>query len=140
MQKFNLVNIVFFIFHITVFGNEYNIKSFGAIGDGVTINTIAIQKAIDKAHADGGGMVVIPAGKFVSGSIILKNRVGLHLDKRAILLGSVDFKDYIRLYKWMALILAENASNISISGKGTIDGRGAELGLHVDSLLCWPNR
>ncbi|MBK8484448.1 MAG: right-handed parallel beta-helix repeat-containing protein [Saprospiraceae bacterium] len=135
MQKFNLVNIVFFIFHITGFGNEYNIKSFGAIGDGVTINTIAIQKAIDKAHADGGGMVVIPAGKFVSGSIILKNRVGLHLDKRAILLGSVDFKDYIRLYKWMALILAENASNISISGKGTIDGRGAELGLHVDSLF-----
>ncbi len=104
----------------------FNIKSFGALGDGLSINTIAIQKAIDQAHAAGGGIVLIPAGKFVSGSIVLKNGVELHLEKQAFLLGSIEIADYIKLNRWKALIMADGASNISISGKGIIDGRGAE--------------
>lgn len=125
------------IFSITCsFGSKiFNIKSFGALGDGQSINTIAIQKAIDQAHAAGGGIVLIPAGKFVSGSIVLKNGVELHLEKKALLLGSIDIADYIKLNRWKALIMADGVSNISISGKGTIDGRGAELALHIDSLF-----
>ncbi len=113
----------------------YNIVSFGAVGDGVTLNTQPIQKAIDAASAAGGGTVLIPEGKFVSGSILMKNGVTLHLEKRAELLGSLNFFDYLRLHKWMAFILADGASNIAITGTGTIDGRGAELALHIDSLF-----
>ncbi|MBK8955006.1 MAG: right-handed parallel beta-helix repeat-containing protein [Saprospiraceae bacterium] len=134
---FKIINIVLLNLILTVgtSARTYDIRSFGAVGDGVTLNTNAIQKAIDQAHADGGGIVWIPSGKFVSGSIVLKTGVELYLDKKAELLGSLDARDYKRFYKWLALILAENASHISIRGKGTIDGRGAELGLHVDSLF-----
>ena len=135
MKYYSLTLILLVFTNISLFAMKYNIKSYGALGDGVTLNTKAIQKAIDAASAAGGGVVIIPAGKFVSGSILLKNGVELHLEKRAELLGSLDFSDYIRLYKWMALILAEGVSNISITGKGTIDGRGAELALHIDSLF-----
>jgi polygalacturonase len=115
---------------------KYDIRSFGAIGDGITINTKAIQKAIDQAHAAGGGMVIIPAGKFVSGSIVLKNGVELHLLRGAVLLGSTDITDYIKLNRWgKALIMADSASDISVSGKGIIDGRGSALALHIDSLF-----
>lgn len=114
---------------------KYDIRSFGAVGDGATLNTKAIQKAIDQASSDGGGVVLIPAGKFVTGSLLFKSGVRLHLEKHAELIGSLDFKDYIRIHKWMALLLADGVSKISISGKGTIDGRGDELALHIDSLF-----
>ena len=127
--------LLFTILSTVLAARTYNIASFGAVGDGKTLNTLAIQKAIDQAHADGGGTVIIPPGNFVSGSIFLKSGVGLYLEKKAVLLGSTELKDYARLYKWMSLILAEKASNIFIDGKGTIDGRGAALGLHVDSLF-----
>jgi len=136
MKHFSLIFILSCAIPISLWAIKYNIKSFGAIADGVTLNTKAIQKAIDQAHADGGGIVVIPEGRFVSGSIILKNGVELHLEKKAVLLGSIDVADYIKLNRWgKALIMADGASNISISGRGTIDGRGSELALHIDSLF-----
>ena len=135
MKHYSLIFILLFSFNISLLAMKYNIKSYGAVGDGVTLNTKAIQKAIDQAYAAGGGVVVIPAGKFVSGSIILKNWVSLYLEKQAVLLGSIDISDYIKLNRWKALIMADGASNISISGRGTIDGRGSELALHIDSLF-----
>ncbi len=133
LQLFCLYALLFVACSLSA--KEYNILSFGAVGDGRIVNTEAIQKAIDRASSDGGGVVRIPAGKFVTGSVMMKNGVGLHLDKGAVLLGSLDFKHYIRIHKWMALILADGVSHISITGKGTIDGRGAELALHIDSLF-----
>jgi parallel beta-helix repeat protein len=104
----------------------YNIVAYGAVGDGKTNNTLEIQKTIDAAAATGGGQVVIPAGKFVTGVIYLKSNVELHLSKDATLLGSTKRIDY-GPHNASALIEATNQHHISITGKGTIDGQGEEL-------------
>lgn len=120
---------------LNVQARDYNILEFGAKPGGKTMNTSAIQAAIDQAHADGGGRVLIPRGTFLSGSIILKSNVELHLEKKAMLLGSAKLADYGRINMWKALILADSAENIAVTGKGVIDGQGAKLGLHVDDLF-----
>ncbi len=116
---------------------EYNVKELGAVADGITLNTEVIQKAIDLATADGGGTVIIPSGMFLTGSIVLKSGVELSLQKGATLLGSSDVKDYRSISKnnWKALIMADGVERISITGKGTIDGQGRDLALHIDSLF-----
>jgi polygalacturonase len=108
-----------------------NVLSFGARGDGVTLNTIFIQAAIDSATAMGGGVVVVPRGKFLSGTLVLKSNVTLQLREGATILGSLNPADYQHL----AFILAEKQENISIIGKGTIDGQGRKLALYLDSLF-----
>ncbi|MDO4630069.1 MAG: glycosyl hydrolase family 28 protein [Planctomycetia bacterium] len=115
----------------------YNIIDFGAVGDGVTMNTIAIQKAIDTAHADGGGMVEVPHGTFLSGSIFLKSYVTLHLAQNAVLKASekpedytpVDFCPQNRAFagdfvKGSHFIIAVEQKNVKICGEGTINGSG----------------
>ena len=113
----------------------FNILDYGARGDGTFLNTKAIQKAIDDAHQQNGGKVLVPAGTFLTGSIILKSGVELHLEEEAVLLGSTNFFDYQGLNRWLALILADGQRDIAISGKGTIDGQGQELALNTDSLI-----
>lgn len=113
---------------------EYLITAFGAAADGKTLNTKAIQKAIDAAHKNKGGRVVFSKGKFLSGSIIIKSNVELFFDEGAVLLGSTDPNDYPKLEGVRALVLAHASKNIAISGKGIIDGQGRELALAVDSL------
>ena len=108
----------------------FNIKTYGAIGDGMAMNTESVQKTIDACHAAGGGTVWVPAGDYVIGTITLRSNITLSLDYGASLLGSQDFSDYAtNLSKpregWaQCLIYAENASNIRIEGLGVIDGRG----------------
>ena len=114
--------------------STYNVLEYGAVADGKTLNTEAIQKAIDVAHQQGGGRVLIPEGKFLSGSIELKSGVTLYLDAKGTLLGSTDPRQYRRINNSMALVLADQASDIGISGQGIIDGQGRALALHVDSL------
>lgn len=116
------------------YSSDHSILEFGAKGDGVTMNTKAIQSCIDKVHSEGGGKVIIPSGTFLTGSIVLKSKVELHLTKKATLLGSNNVADYKRLHRWMAIVLADSANNIAITGKGTIDGQGCALALHIDSL------
>jgi len=127
---------------------EFLITAYGAIADGETLNTLAIQKAIDLASKrKKGGRVVFPKGKFLSGSIQLKSNVELYFEEESVLLGSTNPKDYYKIdfkgrptspkkddNSQMALILAHKANNISISGKGTIDGQGLKLALNIDSL------
>ncbi|NIG53076.1 glycoside hydrolase family 28 protein [Chitinophaga sp. Cy-1792] len=110
-----------------------NITATGANGDGHTLNTIAIQHAIDSCTALGGGIVQVPAGKFLTGTILLKSNVTLQLDENATLLGSTDIKDYqvidgfkdgLGQQMGYALIGAVDIQHTGITGKGTIDGQG----------------
>lgn len=114
---------------------DVNIIDLGAKPDEITLNTVFIQKAIDQVSSSGGGKVIIPNGTFLSGSIELKSNVNLFFENNATLLGSTDFHQYRRLKSWKALILAESAENIQISGNGIIDGQGEILALNIDSLF-----
>ncbi len=116
---------------------QYNVKQFGAAGDGVTLDTRSIQNAIDIAHENGGGMVEISAGTYKIGTLILKDNINLHLQSGAILMGSPDYNDYTEiihkfdsrtngLYAKYFMIFAEEVKNISITGTGTIHGNGLE--------------
>lgn len=112
----------------------FNVKNYGATGDGETKDTEAIQKAIDAAHAAGAGTVYFPPSRYLSGTIVLKSNVTLHLEKGATLLASTDSTDYPHIwpkfrsytdnYVSQALIYAERQENIGITGYGTIDGQG----------------
>jgi len=114
----------------------YNVVDFGAVNDGVTVNTEAINNAIRACATDGGGRVIIPQGTFRSGTIRLLSNVELHLEMGAVLLASTVRRDFPRqpqpTYRslkdkggWFALVYALEAENIAITGKGTIDGNGA---------------
>jgi polygalacturonase len=113
----------------------FNIASLGAVADGKTSNTAIIQKAIDDAAAAGGGQVLIPKGKFVTGVIHLRSGVNLHVAEGATLLGSTNRADYGPSRKASALIVANKEQNISITGKGTIDGQGREIVADIDRML-----
>ena len=109
----------------------FDIKSHGAIGDGVAMDTAAVQKAIDACHDAGGGTVRVPAGEFQIGTIRLKSNVTLSLDHGASLLGSTNIADYPteglskpREGGPHCLLYAADATNIVIEGLGLIDGRG----------------
>ena len=103
----------------------HNIESFGAMGDGVTMNTAAIQKAIDTC-SEQGGEVYIPKGCFLFSTILLRDHVTIRLDAQAILRGSPNPNDYPAdpVTKKRALIYASKVTNIAIVGRGTIDGNG----------------
>jgi len=109
----------------------YNVRDHGAAGDGRTLDTAAIQAAIDKCYADKGGTVLIPAGVFLCGTIELKSNVTLNLAKGGKLLGSPKREDYSAGKGVpsgngnIVFIYAVNAENVSIEGRGTIDGNGA---------------
>jgi len=116
---------------------SYNILDFGAKNDGVTNNATAIQAAIDCCHQNGGGMVLVPSGQFLTGTIWLKSHVELHLSHGAVLLASGNMQDYnaVDAYpqnfsypeeEWVGkhLIIALGCENVAITGSGIIDGSG----------------
>jgi hypothetical protein len=111
----------------------YNVRDFGAKGDGVTLDTTAIQAAIDACHQARGGTVLFPAGDFLSGTLELKSFVTLHLAASGRLLGSGNPADY-HAGKGVppsngniVLLSAANAELLAIEGTGTIDGNGAKF-------------
>jgi polygalacturonase len=109
------------------------ITSFGAKNDGVTLNTKSINDAIAAANKKGGGVVVIPAGLWLTGPVVLLSNVNLHLQKNALLQFTKDFNQY-KLVKgdWEGIpqmrnqspVSANGAENIAITGEGIIDGNG----------------
>ena len=140
----------------------YNVRGFGAKGDGTTLDTVAVQAAIDACTRDGGGTVLVPSGTFHIGAVELKSNVTLHIAAAGKLLGSGDGKQYHAIDaiplrgdttledgNW-ALLYAVNATHVTIEGPGTIDGQGAQFhpavrgatppsGLGETSVLtmCW---
>jgi polygalacturonase len=115
----------------------YDVRDYGAKGDGKTLCTQAIQKAIDECSIAGGGTVYLPPGAFLSGTIYFKTGVTLKLAAGCTLLGSADLKDYpptvpaLRSYTDnytdKSLIYGENVERIGIIGDGVIDGQGASF-------------
>ncbi len=117
----------------------YNIFDFGAKGDGVALDTQALQAAIDACNKDQGGTVLVPAGVFVIGTVEMKSNVTLHISAQGKLLGSADGKQYhaadaipLRGDSTLGdgnvgLIFAVEAENVTIEGPGTIDGQGAQF-------------
>jgi polygalacturonase len=131
MRKLILFTVfVAFVLNSFCQQKEYLITSYGAKADGKTNNAGFIQDAIDEASSNGGGKVVIPPGNFVSGVLILKSDVNLHLEQGACLQGSINRLDYNNPIA-MAFLVAQNQRNISITGEGVIDGRAGELMLDV---------
>lgn len=134
-NKFNLTILFLCLLSSTIFAKEYNIIDFGAVADTSKLSTEAIQKAIDKCTENGGGQVIVPAGNFKTGTIILKSNVDFHFENGAILYGSKNLNDYIKLKPeyislrtqeaTIQLIYAENVHNVSITGFGEINGQGS---------------
>ena len=121
------------------------VTDFGVVNDGKTVNTKAIQAAIDKAAETPGTTLVFPKGDYLTGSLILKSDITLQLEKGAVLLGSTNPADYLKMETGayspkqddnssLGLLLANGAKNLRITGKGTIDAQGRELALTTDRL------
>jgi len=117
----------------------YNIRDYGAKGDGTSLDTGAVQAAIDACARDGGGTVLVPAGVFQIGTVELKSNVTLHIAASGKLLGSADGKQYhavdaiplsgdttLNDGNW-ALLFAVRAKNVTLEGPGTIDGQGFQF-------------
>ena len=130
----------------TLSAADFDVRAYGAKGDGVIKDTSALQRAIDAAGDAGGGRVVVPAGTYLTGSLYLKDGVELHLKKDAVIFGSPDKEDYnaadICPQNWTSksesasgahLILALEKKNVSITGEGWVDGncRAFLLGPHI---------
>jgi exo-poly-alpha-galacturonosidase len=114
---------------------RYLITDSGAVGDGQTLNTKAIQTAIDHCSSAGGGVVIVPRGIFLTGALFLKKGVNLLVEKDGVLLGSVEPADYPQVRtRWegverewtAALINADGLSDFELSGAGTVDGNGEQ--------------
>ncbi|MEI7027771.1 glycoside hydrolase family 28 protein [Paenibacillus sp. y28] len=109
-----------------------NIRDFGAVGDAVTKDTRSIQAAIDYCAEQGGGKVIVPKGQFLSGTLMLKSYVNLHLEAAGRIVSSMDEADFAppegtflsEGQGGSALLCARHAEKVSVTGPGTIDGRG----------------
>ena len=116
--------------------NQFNVKDFGAVGDGRALDRKAIQDAIDTAEKRGGGFVIVPEGKYLIGGLLLKSNVYLDLNEFAELVASDDPEDFIvwegqpkqdknHKYHWN-VVSGHNIENAGIIGKGVINGMGNE--------------
>jgi polygalacturonase len=112
----------------------FNVREYGATGNGQTMDSRAIQTAIDSCAEQGGGTVTLPAGQYLTGSLVLRSNITFHLDAGAVILGSENPEDYPVIHsRWEGrhqdtyapLIGGNDSQNIAVIGRGTIDGCGA---------------
>jgi polygalacturonase len=122
----NIVAILLYLYlGLPVGAATFNVRNFGAAGDGKTLDTAAIQKAVNTASAAGGGIVLIPAGKFLTGPFTLASSINLHLASNSVILIDNDQARYpIVNRRYQDAITANGAHDLSITGEGTIDGQG----------------
>src|ERR1700722_14748174 len=122
------------VIHQPVFKKDtFSIVRYGAVADGMTLNTKAINAAIDACNSRGGGVVLVPAGLWSTGPIVLRSNVNLHLDRAAILQFTADKDQYpIVAGNWeghpaarcQSPISGTDLENIAITGGGIVDGNG----------------
>ena len=128
----------------------FDIRDFGAIGDGSTLNTEPIQRAIDACYENGGGRVLIDGGTYMFGTVILRSNIDFHITAGTTLLGSPRCEDYPErenvkhvkselLPRWRnaCYIYAEESENISITGMGTIDCNGKSFVIPAENTKNW---
>ncbi len=131
-------------------GYEFNVRDYGAVADGGTLDHHAFNKAIESATTVGGGTVRVPAGNYLCGSIRLKSRINLHLDAGAVIIAAPNrmnaydetedfippaYQDGGHTYFRNSLIWGENLDHVSITGTGMIDGRGSWD--EEEGLIAW---
>jgi polygalacturonase len=126
----------------------FNVREHGALGDGETLDTPAIQAAVDACAKSGGGTVLVPAGTYHTGAIFFRDNITLLVDAGATLLGSENPTDYpvirsrwegVERETYAPLITGSGLANIAVTGRGTIDGRGAFWwALHRAKSLAYP--
>ncbi|MBP6025301.1 glycosyl hydrolase family 28 protein [Ferruginibacter sp.] len=113
--------------------DTFNILNYGAVADGLTLNSAAINKTIDECAKKGGGVVLIPRGSFVTGPIIMKSNINLHLANGALIIYTKDFDQYplvlssfegVDAARCQSPLVAENLENIAITGEGIMNGNG----------------
>ncbi len=131
MKRYLIILLIFLISSIWTEAKEYNASFFGIKSNGTTLNTRSIQKGIDYIHENGGGTLVFYVGRYLTGTVHLKSNVTIHLREGAVLVGSTNPYDYDAHLNRPALILAHNADNIGIIGKGVIDGQGREIAYNM---------
>jgi polygalacturonase len=112
----------------------FDVQNFGAVGDGITVNAQAFRWAIEACHDGGGGVVLIPAGTWLTGPIHLRSNVHLCLERDALVRFSGRFADYlpvvftrwegVECYNYSPLIYARDCENIAVTGEGAFDGQG----------------
>ncbi len=138
-----LTAVILTFYAFSVSAKDYTASFFGIESGGTVLNTRAIQFGIDYISENGGGRLVFPAGKYLTGCIHFKSDVTIHLDKDAVLLGSTNPFEYDRqntpfdhnFQTSLALILGLNQRNIGITGRGEIDGQGKALAAAVGELV-----
>jgi polygalacturonase len=115
----------------TVFKASWNVRDFGAKGDGQTKDTVAVQKTLDACASAGGGTVIVPSGNYLMGSVVIGSNTTVQLERSANISGSPDIADYpVVRVRWegefaeghRALISSEKADNVTITGPGSIIG------------------
>lgn len=113
---------------------QVSLTDFGAVADGQSLNTEAFAKAIDHLSKQGGGTLNVPSGVWLTGPIVMKSNINLHLDGGALILFSPDLDLYDTIYtvyegyeafRTQSPIYGENLENVAITGEGVIDGNGA---------------
>ena len=124
-KKNLLLLLLLLVLPFTLQAETFNVKKYGARGNGKKMDSPAIQKAIDACHKAGGGTVLVPAGTYLSATIVLKDNVTLHLEKDALILGTTDYKAYDNLDPFTeglgidvgwALLVAVDAKNVALEG------------------------
>lgn len=119
--------------NIQELGKSYRITDYGVINDSTILQTEKIQAVIDRAEKDGGGVIIIPKGTFLSGAIFFKPGTHLHLEENAVLKGSDDISNFPILMTriegqtvkyFAALVNADKVDGFTMSGKGTVNGNG----------------
>lgn len=132
----------------TIGSVSFDVREFGAVGDGERVNTASIQKAIDACSASGGESVWIAQGRYVTGTLFLKSNVMLTIEPGGVLLGSTKIEDYAQgtgrnMYAHetqldRCLIFAQDAVNVGIHGMGTINGQGKSFPNSADATKSRP--
>lgn len=130
MKKSLSLIVSFILMVLPIKAEIHQASSFGIKSDGVTLNTRSIQAGIDFISAHGGGVLEFSVGRYLTGSIHLKSNVEIRLLEGAVLVGSTNPYDYDMVEGNYGLLLAKNQENISVKGKGVIDGRGFDCALN----------